>query len=348
MKKDMMQSFALFQPTDVGAAVELMGQWGARGWAIAGGYDSLDWFKDRVKSPEAVIDLDRIEELRGIRETEGGIEIGPLTTLTELERAPLIRERYAVLGDAARRVASPQIRNAATLGGNLCQDTRCWYYRFGLACYRAGGNTCYADTPVAMNREHALFDRTRCVAVSPSDTAPALIALDASLVIRDARGERVVAAEDFFMPEAIDITRMTVLGPSDLLTAIRIPSTWSGAGFYFEKVADRNTWDFPLVNVASAMNLDGSGNIDAMRIACAGVQCTPRRLTTVEALVKGRRPDDETATLAGKTAVEGARPLNFNHFKIPLMENLVKRAVLNAATGTPTNLTRGSQPSLGN
>jgi xanthine dehydrogenase YagS FAD-binding subunit len=141
---------------------------------------------------------------------------------------------------------------------------------------------------------------------------------------------------------------MTVLGPSDLLTAIRIPSTWSGAGFYFEKVADRNTWDFPLVNVASAMNLDGSGNIDAMRIACAGVQCTPRRLTTVEALVKGRRPDDETATLAGKTAVEGARPLNFNHFKIPLMENLVKRAVLNAATGTPTNLTRGSQPSLGN
>lgn len=348
MKKDMMQAFELFQPVDVGAAVELMDRWGERGWAIAGGYDSLDWFKDRIKTPEAVIDLDRIEALRGIRETGDGIEIGPLTTLTEVERAPLIRERYALLGDAARRVASPQIRNAATLGGNLCQDTRCWYYRFGLACYRAGGNTCYADTPVAMNREHALFERTRCVAVSPSDTAPALIALDASLVIRNASGERVVAAEDFFMPESKDITRMTVLEPGDLLTAIRIPGTWSGAGFYFEKVADRNTWDFPLVNVASAMSLDGSGSIETMRIACAGVQCTPRRLTTVETLVKGRRPDEETAKLAGSAAVEGARPLNYNHFKIPLMENLVKRAVLNAGMGSPTTLTSGAQPSVGN
>ncbi len=141
----------------------------------------------------------------GIRETEDGIEIGPLTTLTEVERAPIVRERYGLLGDAARRVASPQIRNAATLGGNLCQDTRCWYYRFGLACYRAGGNICYADTPVAMNREHALFEHNRCVAVTPSDTAPALVALDASIVIRNVSDERVVPAEEFFMPQSRDI-----------------------------------------------------------------------------------------------------------------------------------------------
>ena len=273
----------------------------------------------------------------GIRETEDGIEIGPLTTLTEVERAPIVRERYGLLGDAARRVASPQIRNAATLGGNLCQDTRCWYYRFGLACYRAGGNICYADTPVAMNREHALFEHNRCVAVTPSDTAPALVALDASIVIRNVSGERVVPAEEFFMPQSRDITRMTVLRPGDLLTAIRVPGTWSEARFYFEKVADRNTWDFPLVNVAAAMTLDGAGNIEAMRIACGGVQCTPRRLSTVEALVRGRSPDEETAKLAGAAAVEGARPLNFNHFKIPLMENLVKRAVQNAGLGSPAN-----------
>lgn len=347
MKQDMMQSFELFQPKSADQAVELLARWGEKGWAIAGGYDSLDWFKDRVKTPEAVIDLDGIEELRGIRESEGGIEIGPLTTLTEVERSPLIRERFTVLGDAARRVASPQIRNAATLGGNLCQDTRCWYYRFGLACYRAGGNICYADTPVAMNREHALFERGRCVAVSPSDTAPALVALDASLVIRNARGERVVAAEDFFMPQAEDITRMTTLDAGDLLTAIRIPSTWSGAHFYFEKVADRNTWDFPLVNVASAMTLDASGNIDSMRIACAGVQCTPRRLTAVEALVKGRPRDEKTAELAGRAAIEGARPLNFNEFKIPLMENLVKRAVRDAGAPSPGPRTSGAQPSGG-
>ena len=273
----------------------------------------------------------------GIRETEDGIEIGPLTTLTEVERAPIVRERYGLLGDAARRVASPQIRNAATLGGNLCQDTRCWYYRFGLACYRAGGNICYADTPVAMNREHALFEHNRCVAVTPSDTAPALVALDASIVIRNVSGERVVPTEEFFMPQSRDITRMTVLRPGDLLTAIRVPGTWSEARFYFEKVADRNTWDFPLVNVAAAMTLDGAGNIEAMRIACGGVQCTPRRLSTVEALVRGRSPDEETAKLAGAAAVEGARPLNFNHFKIPLMENLVKRAVQNAGLGSPAN-----------
>jgi xanthine dehydrogenase YagS FAD-binding subunit len=340
MKRDMMQSFELFQPADVDTAVSLLDRWGERGWVIAGGYDSLDWFKDRVKAPDAVIDVDGIEELRGIRKTNDGIEIGPLTTLTEVERSPILREEYAVLGDAARRVASPQIRNAATLGGNICQDTRCWYYRYGLPCYRAGGNICYADTPVAMNREHALFEHERCVAVSPSDTAPALVALDASLVIRNAGGERVVAAEDFFMPQSIDITRMTRLDPGDLLTAIRIPSTWAGANFYFEKVADRNTWDFPLVNVACAMKLDGSDNIEAVRLACGGVQCTPRRLRSVEALVAGRARNEETAELAGKNAVEGARPLNFNHFKIPLMENLVKRAIRHAGTDGAARVTQ--------
>lgn len=349
MKKDMMASFELFQPTDLETAVSLAERFGKRGWVLAGGYDSLDWFKDRVKAPEAVIDIDRIETLRGIRETGGGIEIGALTTLTDVERSPVIRERFRILGDAARRVASPQIRNAATLGGNLCQDTRCWYYRFGLACYRASGNICYADTPVAMNREHAIFERHRCVAVSPSDTAPALVALEASLAIVNARGERVVAAEDFFMPESRDITRMTVLEPGDILTAIRIPAKWSGAAFYFEKVADRNTWDFPLLNVAAALKPDGSGGIESMRIACGAVQATPRRLASVEALVKGRPRNDETAELAGRAAVEGARPLNFNHFKIPLMANLVKRAILSASAGAdaPGPTRTESRPSSG-
>lgn len=347
MKKDMMQSFELYQPKDLTTAVELLERWGESGWAIAGGYDSLDWFKDRIKTPAAVIDLDGIEELRGIRETGDGIEIGALTTLTEVERSSVVRERYGVLGDAARRVASPQIRNAATLGGNLCQDTRCWYYRYGLACYRAGGNICYADTPVAMNREHAIFERRRCVAVTPSDTAPALVTLDASMVIHSVNGERTIAAEEFFMPESKDITRMTVLEPGDLLAAIRIPGTWSGTEFYFEKVADRNTWDFPLVNVASAMRLDGLGNIEAMRITCGAVQCTPRRLTAVESLVRGRPRNDDTAELAGEAAVQGARPLNFNHFKIPLMKNLVKRAIRNAGADHPTMPTPESRPSGG-
>ena len=327
MANDMMSHFELFQPTDLETAFELLDRWGDRGWKLAGGHDSLGWFKERIKQPQALIDLEGIAELRGIRETADGIEIGSLTTLTDIERDPMLRQRCGLLADAARRVASPQIRNTGTLGGNLCQDTRCWYYRYGLNCYRAGGNVCYADTPVAMNREHSLFEGSRCVVVSPSDTATALVALDASMVIRNSGGERVVPAGEFFMPEAVDITRMTVLEPGDILTAIRIPAAWTDAAFYFEKVADRNAWDFALVSVATAMRLDASGMIEDARIVCGAVQCTPRRLVDVENLVKGRAPNEETAELAAAAAADGARPLNSNHYKIPLMQNLVKRSL---------------------
>ena len=329
MPRDMMPDFELLQPTTVADALSLADRHGKDAWLLAGGNDSLAWFKDRVKRPKVVIDLSGIAELKGIRETGGGIEIGALTTLTEVERHPVIRKKYGVLADAAARVASPQIRNSGTLGGNAAQDTRCWYYRYGLSCYRAGGNTCYADTREAMNREQALFGADRCVAVTPSDTAPALVALDASMVIRSSKGERVVKAEDFFIGPKTDITRMTVLKPGDILTAIRIPATWAGAKFYFEKVADRNVWDFALVNVAAAIKVTG-GKISDIRIACGGVECVPRRLKVVEDIVRGSAQNAETASLAGKSAVRGAKPLNYNHFKVPLMENLVKRAIRDA------------------
>jgi xanthine dehydrogenase YagS FAD-binding subunit len=219
----MIPRFELFQPPDLTSALALLDRFGERAWPLAGGYDSLDWFKDRVKEPAAIIDLEGIDELRGIRENGGAIEIGALTTLTDVERHDKLRRDFTLIADAARWVASPQIRNAATLGGNLCQDARCWYYRQGLACYRAGGNVCYADTPQGLNREHCLFGASRCVAVTPSDTAPALVALDASIVIKSARGERVVSAEDFFMRPSVDIKRMTVLEPGQLLTEVRIP-----------------------------------------------------------------------------------------------------------------------------
>ena len=151
-----------------------------------------------------------------------------MTTLTEVVRHPIVREKYSILSQAAEAAASPQIRNQGTIGGNVSQDTRCWYYRGGWPCYRAGGNICYADTPTAINREHAILDADRCVAVNPSDSAPALIALDAKLVIRTPKGERVVNAEDYFIGPGTDITRMNILRPGDLLTAIRLPATWAG------------------------------------------------------------------------------------------------------------------------
>ncbi len=329
MPRDMMASFELYQPDSVDNAIDLLGRFGEDGWPIAGGNDTLDWFKDRVKYAQYVVDLTGIAELRGIRETPGGIEIGALTTLTEIEQSPLLQERYRVLADAARRVASPQIRNTGTLGGNVNQDTRCWYYRYGTDCYRAGGTTCYADTPQGQNREHCLWGADRCVAVSPSDTAPALVALDARMVVRNADGEREVAAEDYFIGPDVDIERMTILEPGELLTAVRLPSEWAGAKFYFEKVADRNTWDFPLVNIAAAMFVE-SGTITRIRIAAGAVECVPRRLTVVEEVVTGSPQNAETAALAGQAAVRGATPLNYNHFKIPLLENLVKRAIRDA------------------
>jgi xanthine dehydrogenase YagS FAD-binding subunit len=166
--KDMMPAFELYQPTQLSDALALLDRHRADGWKLAGGNDSLSWFKERIKRPKAVIDISGIAELKGIRETPDGIEIGALTTLTEIERNPVIRANYRVLADAARRVASPQIRNTGTLGGNVSQDARCLYYRYGLPCYRAGGNTCFADTPEGVNREHALFDTDRCIAVSSS------------------------------------------------------------------------------------------------------------------------------------------------------------------------------------
>ena len=328
--KDMMPGFELYQPTQLADALALLDRYGKDGWKMAGGNDSLSWFKERVKRPKAVIDISGIAALKGIRETPDGVEIGALTSLTEIERSPVIRAKYRVLADAARRVASPQIRNTGTIGGNLAQDTRCWYYRYGLPCYRAGGNTCFADTPEGVNREHALFDTDRCVAVSPSDTAPALVALDAKMVVKSSKGERVASAEEFFIGPKIDITRMTALKPEEILTAVRIPNSWAGARFYFEKVADRDAWDFALVNVAAAIVVN-NGVVERSRIACGGVSAVPRRLTVVEEVIQGKPAEEATAKLAGQSATRGARPLNYNQFKIPLMANLVTRAVRDAA-----------------
>ncbi len=324
MLRDMMSTFELQQPSSVADALAVLKKAGSDSWVMAGGNDSLTWFKDRVKQPKTVVDISGISELKGIREGANGLEIGSLTSLTEIVNNKTIKAKFSLLSDSAAKVASPQIRNTGTIGGNVSQDTRCWYYRGGLPCYRAGGNTCYADTPTAMNREHTLFNASRCVAVSPSDIAPALVALDAKMVIQSSGGTKVVDAEKFFVGPAVDIKNMTILKHGDILTAIRIPNTWANATFYFEKVADRAVWDFPLVNIAAAMKISG-GTISDMRVAVGAVEAVPKRLQVVEDLAKGQKKDANLAKLAAKASVRGAKPLNFNHFKIPLMENLVTR-----------------------
>jgi len=322
-----MPEMNLYQPVSVADAVTLAAQLADRGWLVGGGQDTYGWLKDRVKRPEALIDLNGIEAMRGVREIEDGIEIGALTSLTEVSRNPIIQERYSLLAQAAGHVASPQIRNMGTLAGNVSQDVRCWYYRRGLNCYRAGGNLCYADTPEGMNREHALFGASRCVAVTPSDTGPALVALEAQMVIENQSGQRIVAAENFFIGPDVDILNTTVLRPGEILTAVRIPAKWANADFYFEKVADRKSWDFSLVSIAAAMRIQ-NGNIQDSRILIGAVECKPRRLREVERSIQGKPRNSDTAAQVAGMASQGAKPLNFNHFKMPLMNNLVKRALI--------------------
>src|SRR5579871_2577079 len=324
--RDVMPAFQLYQPSSIADAQKLLQQNGEDALVLAGGLDSMDWLKDRIKKPKVVVDLGGISELKGIRETAEGVEIGAMTTLTEVAESPVIKARYGVLAQGADLVASPQIRNQGTIGGNVSQDTRCWYYRGGWPCYRAGGNICYADTPVGRNREHAILHAERCIAVNPSDTAPAFLALDAKFVIATPKGEQVTDAEDYFVGPDIDITRMNILRPGYLLTTIRIPSTWAKAEFYFEKVRDRNVWDFPLMNVASALKSSG-GTIQNIRIAVNAVAARPLRLKMVEDSVRGKPRNAATGEAAGKLAVQDAVPLQFNAYKIPLMRNLVKRAI---------------------
>ena len=325
--RDVIPAFELFQPATVGDAVRLLDQHSADAWVLAGGLDSMDWLKDRIKRPRVIVDLSQVAELRGVREVNGGLEIGAMTPLTEIVRHPAVKDKYGLLMQAAELVASPQIRNQGTIGGNVSQDTRCWYYRGGWDCYRAGGNVCYADTPMAVNREHAIFDADRCVAVSPSDTAPALVALDAQMVIRNSGGERVVNAEDYFIGPGIDITRMTVLEPGDLLTAIRIPADLGGRAVLLREGA---------------------------RSAGVGLPARQRRLGAQDRERQHRerarrrrrgvvRPEAAAAGGSGRSrANPGMRrrltwPARWRspargrcsttRYKVPLMRNLVKRAV---------------------
>ena len=238
-----------------------------------------------------------------------------------------------MLADAARGVASPQIRNTGTMGGNVSQDAR---------CLRTTATACPAIAPAAtpasptrrkgVNREHALFDSDRCIAVSPSDTAPALVALDAKMSCAARRASGWSAPRNSSSARKIDITQMTSVEPDELLVAIRIPTAWAGAASTSRRSADRQTWDFPLVNVAAAIVVK-NGIIERARLACGGVSAVPRRLTEVEAVLLGKAPSEALGREAGAAPLAARAPLNYNGYKIPLMANLVMRAVRDATGG---------------
>lgn len=327
MQDDMIKPLEHIDAKSVEHAIRTLEEHGEKATIIAGNTDEINWMKNRIRAPEVVVDLKPVDALYGITERKGGLRIGALETVTSVAENERVRNRFGVLSRAAGAVATNQIRNMGTIGGNISQDSRCWYYRGGFDCYRAGGNTCYAMT--GENSDHAVTDYSRCITAHPSDGAVALMALDAEVAITGPHGERIQPIDEFFVGPEANITVMNDLAHTDILTEIRVPGDWANAEFYFEKVADRDAWDFPIVNIACALKRSGD-TVSDVRLVSNGVAPTPKRLEAAEAVIRGKTITEQTAKAAGEKSLPNAAPLSDNGYKIPLTSNLVKRALLNA------------------
>ena len=289
---------------------------------MAGGSDLLDQLKLHRRTPRYVINLKTIPGLRTLDVTENRVSIGALTTLGELERSTDLRRLCPALSRAAARVATPQIRNVGTLGGNLLQDSRCPYYRGPWHCYRAGGIQC--DARHGMNQEHAIFGGSRCYTVSPSDTAPALVALGASVTLHGATVQEL-PIENLFVPPSENVTIMHRVTSGNVLSAITVPVR-AGTRSTFIKYAMRNAWDFAIASVAAAVRID-SGAARDVRIVLGGVAPTPWRSDAAEQEVEGRPLDQTTIEAAARASIADAHPLAHNEYKIALVKKLVREAL---------------------
>ena len=316
---------------DVGQAIQLSSDARQHGRAVSfagGGSDLLALVKERIVSPDVIVSLKRIQGLDRVLPEGNGLAIGGLITLDALSRDPAVRRQYAVLAEAAESVATPQIRNVGTLAGNLCQRPWCWYYRNGFPCFKAGGNQCFSVA--GENQFHAIFGGGPSYIVHPSDTAPALIALDAVFRNAGPAGERKVAAADFFVLPRLNASAENVLANDEVLTSVQIPGARAGTRSVYAKVLDREAWTHAVVSAAVVLQMDGPICRDA-RVVLGGVAPVPWRLPEVERALAGHPITEETAAKAGEIAIAGARPLAKNAYKLPLTKNLVRRTILDLA-----------------
>jgi xanthine dehydrogenase YagS FAD-binding subunit len=274
-----------------------------------------------VLEATTVVSLSHLDELRGITPTsDGGLRIGALTPIADLAAAPVIKEKYRAISDAAAVVASPQLRNQGTLGGNLCQKPRCWYYRGEIHCLRKGGDTCFAYE--GESEIHALFGGDRCYVVHPSDTAPALVALGATAKVVGPGGSRLVPLKDLHVPAAVDPQRETVLERGEILTSVVLPPPAEGQRSSYRKVRTRAAWDFALAAVALSLNIK-DGVVQDAHVVLGGVAATPWIATAAEDLLEKSRLDGQTIARAADAVLAGAAPLAKNGYKIPLLRGLV-------------------------
>jgi len=319
----MLPDFEFQRPSSVTDALEHMRSAGAV--LHAGGTDLLGCLRDGVFSASKVVSLSGIEQLHGLRATrDGGLRIGALKTLAEIAADPLIGERYAALAQAAASAASPQLRNQGTIGGNICQRPRCWYFRGDYHCLRKGGDTCYAVA--GENHYHCIFGGSGCYIVHPSDTAPALLALGASLRITSRRGSRLVPLESFFLLPADDVRRENVLEPGELIAEVVLPPIANGQRSVYRKVRERGAWDFALAGLAAVVTLSGD-RVERASLVLSGVAPKPWRAVDAERVLAGDRLDGDSIARAAEASVTGAQPLKHNRYKVDLVRGLVEETL---------------------
>jgi xanthine dehydrogenase YagS FAD-binding subunit len=323
-----MRPFTHVNARSVKEACKLLAEYDGRAVLNAGGTDLLGTLKgdNLLEYPEALVNIKTIAGLDRIAESKGTLRIGALAKLSALVNSSLLIERYPALAEAARTVATPQIRNAATIGGNLCQDVRCWYYRYPrhiggpILCARKGKGPCLAVK--GDNRYHALMGAKKCFAVCPSDTAVALAALDGQITIAGPEGERKIAVTEFYNPMGNSLKK------GEMVTGVEVPSVERESRETFLKFTLRKPVDFAIVSVATVITIKGGLCTDA-RIALGAVAAGPVRAKKAEELLVGRPIDETSAADASEAALAGAKPLSMNAYKIEIAKTLVKRAILN-------------------
>ncbi len=332
-----MKAFDLIHPATIKEATRLLAQGGGLDAIrpMGGGQDLLSTMKDYILSPATVVDLKRIPDLNKITVEAKGIHLGALVTITEVEEHPAIRASYPVLAEAAQSIATIQIRNAGTVGGNLCQRPRCWYYRNErIVCLKKGGTKCYAAPDSAENKYNAILGGGPSYIVHPSDLAPALLCLNAVLTIAGPGGKtrQLPLTEFFTLPGEGDITHENVLKPGELVTSVFVPASAMAARSTYLKFREKNSLDWALSSVAMAVETDGN-IVKSVRVVLGGVAPIPWHARAAEAALVGKPLDDETIRAAALAATEGAEPLAQNGYKVPLTQTMVRRAAAALVAG---------------
>ncbi len=316
----MLPNFSYVRPASVSEAVEQAATEGAR--VHSGGTDLLGCLRDEIFDARKVVSLSALHNLKGIeKQPDGGVRIGALTTITQVSEDPVIRTKFPALAQAASEVASPQLRNQGTIGGNLCQNPRCWYYRGDFHCRRKGGPTCFAFD--GENQFHGIFGSGGiCCIVHPSDPAPALAALQAEVKIARPDGTRAVPVDQFFVLPEQDVQRTTVLKPGEIITEIVIPAPSKNLKSSYRKIRARRSWDFALAGAALAVTFNGA-KVEGARVFLSGAAPVPWRSRAVEEAISGKALNDTSIDQAAEAIVADAKPLQKNGYKIPLFKAMI-------------------------